>query len=460
MPIRLRITFLFTLAVFLILGIVCLAIYYFSENSRLNTIRKRLSNRALTMERLITQDEIFNRELLRRIDSSTALSLTNKSVQVFNAGNRRIYNYRENTEDSILVTTQLLDDIRNAGILYFAEGNKEVVGYHDREQQDGLVVISAAEDEDGLATLEQLKLILTVSFLGGTLIAFAVGWLFSQRVLSPIRKITNEVTDISGYNLDRRIQTGKSKDEWYELSMTLNALLDRLKESFELQRRFISNASHELSTPLTLISSQLEVSLQRHRSDEEYRRVMESVLQDVHHMNRLVQTLLKFATASGNAGGLNIDLVRVDEILMRLPAEMQKLDKSYSVSLSFDDLPEEEEKLLVFGNEELLFSAIKNIVSNGCKYSTDHHTSVSLAIKPRHLIVKVEDKGIGMEEKELENIFQPFYRIPDTSNIKGFGLGLSLANRIIKLHKGSIDVQSQPNKGTLFTISLPVARPG
>jgi signal transduction histidine kinase len=276
--------------------------------------------------------------------------------------------------------------------------------------------------------------------------------------LSPIRKITNEVTDISAYNLDRRIQTGKSKDEWYELSMTLNALLDRLKESFELQRRFISNASHELSTPLTLISSQLEVSLQRHRSDEEYRRVMESVLQDVHHMNRLVQTLLKFATASGNAGGLNIDLVRVDEILMRLPAE--KLDKSYSVSLSFDELPEEEEKLLVFGNEELLFSAIKNIVSNGCKYSTDHHTRVSLAITSRQLIVKVEDKGIGMEEKELENIFQPFYRIPDTSNIKGFGLGLSLANRIIKLHKGSIDVQSQLNKGTLFTISLPIARPG
>ena len=134
MPIRLRITFLFTLAVFLILGIVCLAIYYFSENSRLNTIRKRLSNRALTMERLITQDEIFNRELLRRIDSSTALSLTNKSVQVYNAGNRRVYNYQENTEDSILVTAQLLDDIRNAGILYFAEGQKEVVGYHDQEK--------------------------------------------------------------------------------------------------------------------------------------------------------------------------------------------------------------------------------------------------------------------------------------------------------------------------------------
>lgn len=460
MPIRLRITFLFTLAVFLILGIVCLAIYYFSETSRLTTIRKRLSNRALTMERLITQDEIFNRELLRRIDSSTALSLKNKSVQVFNDANRRVYNYQDKAEDSILVSERLLEEIRAAGILYFAEGNKEVVGYRDLEKQDGLVVISAAEDEDGLATLQQLKLILTVSFLGGTLIALAGGWLFSRRVLQPIRKITNEVTDISGYNLDRRIQTGKSKDEWYELSMTLNALLDRLKESFELQRRFISNASHELSTPLTLISSQLEVSLQRNRTGEEYRQVMESVLQDVHHMNRLVQTLLKFATASGNAGGLNIDLVRIDEIVMRLPAEMQKLDQAYSVSLSFDTLPDDEDKLLVFGNEDLLFSAIKNIVSNGCKYSTDHHTTVRLAVRPRYFIIEVEDKGIGMEEKELENIFQPFYRIPDTSSLKGFGLGLSLANRIIKLHKGSIEVQSQPNKGTRFTINLPVARPG
>lgn len=458
MPIRLRITLLFTLAVFFILGIVCVAIYYFSETTRLNAFRKRLSNRAITMERLITQNEIFNRDVLRRIDSSTAMTLARKAVQVYHASGRRIYSYFDEPNDSIATDPELLKEIADRRTVYFQRDGKEVVGYHSSDRQQSLTVICAAEDQDGRTTLLQLRTILLISFLGGTLIAFAGGWLFSRRLLQPVRKITSDVTDISAYHLDRRISIGKSRDEWYELARTLNALLDRLKESFELQRRFISNASHELSTPLTLISSQLEVSLQRARSSDEYRRVMESVLQDVHYMSNLVQTLLKFATASGDAGGLQIDLVRIDEVLMRLPAELQKIDKTNSVSLIWASVPEDEDRLLVFGNEDLLFTAIKNVVANACKYSPDHHARVSLQVKQDSLFVDIEDRGIGMEEKELQNIFQPFYRIQDSSNIKGFGLGLSLAHRIIKLHKGEIAVQSTPGEGTVFHIQLPIAR--
>jgi len=270
-----------------------------------------------------------------------------------------------------------------------------------------------------------------------------------------VARITSEVKDISAYNLDRRIPTGNSKDEWQHLSATLNQLLDRLKESFELQRRFISNASHELSTPLTLISSQLEISLQRNRSEEEYRNAMAQVLKDVQHMNNLVQTLLKFATASGNAGGLHIDLVRIDEVLMRLPGEIHSRGKEYTVSLHFAPLPEEEEKLLVYGNEELLFTAILNIVSNACKYSPDHHADVHLQLTAERFVIAVIDKGIGIDEKELEHIFQPFYRIRQGMDITGFGLGLSLAMRIVKLHKGAIKVVSGQNTGTTFTIELP-----
>jgi signal transduction histidine kinase len=458
MPIRLRITLLFTLAVFLILGAVCASIYYFSETNRLNSFRKRLSNRALTMDRLMRQDEIFDRDLLRRIDSSTALSLKDKLVQVYDQTGRRIYSFFDQQGDSVRTTPELLQSIQQNGTFYFNEAGREMVGYFDSGNRGGRIVICGARDEDGRSILEQLKLILWISFLGGVLISFIGGWLFSRRLLRPVRKITDDVTDISAYNLDRRIDIGKSRDEWYELAMTLNALLDRLKQSFELQRRFISNASHELSTPLTLISSQLEVSLQRHRSDEEYRRVMESVLQDVHYMNNLVQTLLKFATASGDAGGLQIDLVRIDEVLMRLPADVQKADKNYRVSLQFGDLPEEEDNLLVFGNEDLLFTAIKNIVVNGCKYSDDHHARVRLAVGRQWITVEVEDNGKGMDEAELDNIFQPFYRINDGQTVKGFGLGLSLAHRIIKLHKGQITVNSSPGEGTRFLVQLPVAR--
>jgi len=455
MPVRLRITFLFTLAVFIILGIVCLAIYYFSASSRIATIKTRLTNRAITTARMLRQSEMFDRQLIHQIDSLTTLALKDKSVKAYNNLNHVIYNYSDAGSSTLAIDETLLQETREQGIIYFTQGKKEAVAYHNPKNTTGLVIICAGEDEDGNNTLRQLRQILAISFIGGTFLSFAGGLFFSKGLLQPVRKITHEVKDISAYNLDRRIQTRNNKDEWHELSVTLNQLLDRLKDSFELQRRFISNASHELSTPLTLISSQLEISLQRNRTEEEYRKAMSLVLQDVHHMNNLVQTLLKFAMASGNAGGLNIDLVRIDEILMKLPGQIQKQDKEHSVSLQFDNLPEQEEKLLVFGNEELMFAAFQNIVSNACKYSPDHHADATLHLNENGFVITITDKGVGIAEKELDNIFQPFYRIGEIGKAKGFGLGLSLANRIIKLHKGKITVVSKPGSGTTFTIELP-----
>lgn len=459
MPIRFRITLLFTAAVFVILGIVCLGIYYFSASNREAGIRKRLTNRATTISRLLAQSEIFDRDLIHRIDSSTSLTLQKKSVQAYNTQGKKIYSYSDFPGDTLAVSLLTQEDAREKGSLFYTENGKEVVAFVNSNYPAAPVVVCAAVDADGHENLSRLKSILLASFLGGTFISLIVGWIFSRRLLRPIRQITADVTDISAYNLERRIQTGNNKDEWNQLSATLNELLDRLKESFELQRRFISNASHELSTPLTLISSQLEVSLQRNRTEEEYRKIMYTVLQDVHHMNNLVQTLLQFATAAGNPGGLSIDLIRIDEILMRLPAEIHKQDHQSHIALQFEDLPEDEERLLVLGNEELLFTAIKNIVANGCKYSPDHRAEVSLHVKEKWFSIFIADNGIGMEEKELEHIFQPFYRINDAYDVKGFGLGLSLASRIIKLHKGNIQVTSTPGMGTRFHIQLPVAKP-
>ena len=318
-------------------------------------------------------------------------------------------------------------------------------------------MIVAGEDEEGRAYLARLKEILSLSFLAGVVIALGGGYFFSAGLIRPVKKIADEVTEISAQNLTRRIETGNTRDEWHKLSHTLNDLLNRLQESFELQRRFISNASHELSTPLTSISSQLEVILQRERSADEYRRVMLSVLQDVKNMSRLTQTLLEFAKASGNAGGLEISPVRIDEILMRMPAEMQKQDQGFTVLLHFDQMPENEEKLLVYGNEELLFTAIKNIVSNACKYSVNHKAQIKFFLSGNKIFIQVKDNGQGIAENEIQNIFQPFYRVEESRATPGFGLGLSLAERIIKLHKGSIEIQSRKGQGSVFSIQLPSA---
>lgn len=457
MPVRLRIILLFFSLVFIILSIVCGAIYYFSYSSRIDFIKTRLTNRSITTARLLSHAEVFDRAIIARIDSATTIALKNKVVQAYDDNNHEDYSYSEVPGDTLHVDNSILEETRTNGKLYFTSGEKDVVSYYFTENSNHLVMITAAQDEQGKENLKHLRYILGLSFLVGSIIALVSGYVFSKGLLKPIKKITNDVNEITAQNLARRIHTGAAKDEWYYLSNTFNELLNRLQESFDLQRRFIANASHELSTPLTSISSQLEVSLQRERTPEEYRQVMKSILQDVQHMNKLTQTLLEFAKASGTSAGLEINLIRVDEVLMRLPAELQKLNKSYSVSLDFEELPEDEEKLLVFGNEELLFTAVKNLVINACKYSDDHHAVIHFHPQTDKLIISVIDKGEGIPDNELDSIFQPFYRAEENKNTGGFGLGLSLAHRIIKLHKGDISVTSKKGQGTIFTIKLPSA---
>jgi signal transduction histidine kinase len=457
MPVRLRITLLFVLLVFVILSIVCGSVYYFSYKERINTVKTRLTNRAITTGRLFSRREIFDRRMLRQIDSLTSVSIKDKIVQIFDAHNQKIYSYTDRQRDSLPVNIGILSRLAKGERHYFRSGEKEAIAYRYSQGDNNIVIVSAGTDEEGRQNLAHLRNILMLSFSWGIIVTLLAGYFFSGKLLMPIKKIATDVSDISVQNLARRISAGRVKDEWHSLAQTFNELLDKLQEGFELQRRFIANASHELSTPLTSISSQLEVTLENERNPEEYRKVIQSVHHDVRQMGKLTHTLLEFARASGNKGGLEINLVRIDEIILGLPAEITKLDNQFSVILEFTDLPENEERLLVFGNEALLLTAIKNIVANACKYSDDKEAKVSLATEGENVVISVTDRGKGIPESEIDNIFQPFYRLEESKAESGFGLGLSMAQRIIKLHKGCITVRSIFEQGTTFTIIIPSA---
>jgi len=128
------------------------------------------------------------------------------------------------------------------------------------------------------------------------------------------------------------------------------------------------------------------------------------------------------------------------------------------VFLQFDQLPEDENELLIFGNADLLSSAVTNIVSNACKYSSDNKAIVSFSIREKDFFIDVSNQGEGVPPEEQEKIFEPFYRLANSSATAGFGLGLSLAQRIIKLHNGHVVVKSERGKGSNFTLIFPSAR--
>ncbi len=457
MPVKIRITLFFTLIVFAILTMVCLSTYYFVHNNREINFKTRLTNRAVTTARLLNQRDVFNRAMIQKIDASTTVAMLDKTIQAYDYSGDKVYSYSDKTADTINVQPEILAEAKEKDYVYFSVNSKDAVAYHSKDGDRPLIIIAAAYDPEGRKNLEQLRFILWICFFGGILITIIGGYFFSESLLRPVRKIADEVNAITAQNLKKRIRSRDRNDEWDYLAKTINVLLNRLEESFDTQGRFIANASHELSTPLTSIFSQLEVSLQNDRDAAAYRHVMQSVLEDVNQLNKLTQTLLQFAKASGTSGGLEISLVRVDEIFLRMPQEMKKLNVDYHVKIAFTDLPKEEDKLLVFGNEGLLFSAIKNIVLNGCKYSDNHTASLELSVAGDEIHLAVTDTGKGIAASALPHIYQPFYRAEESRLHEGFGLGLPLAARIIQLHKGTIQVASTEGEGTRFTIVLPVA---
>jgi len=455
MHIKFKITLIFTLIMFMLLALVCAIIYYFSYTNRRENIKSQLMNRALTTAQMLRQPGRYDAALMNEIDSGTILSLKNKTVNVYNGLNQVIYHYNDSFEDSFRITKEALDKSRKQNVIFSADDKIETLFYYDKNQD--ILVVVGGYDIRGKRNLQQLEIVLLLTLLGGLLIAFTSGYLFSKILLRPIKKIADDVRTISARNLTHRIKSGNAIDEWNYLTETLNDLLNRLQESFEVQRRFVSSVSHELNTPLTSISSQLDVSLQRERSADDYKTIISSVYQDVKQLSKLTLTLLEFATMSGSSGGIELNLVRIDEVLASLQGEMVKLDKGYSVKFTFTSLPEDESSMLVFGNEALLFTAIKNIVMNACKYSQNKLARIELTIKNDDIIISVADDGKGISEDDLPNIFQPFYRTEDSRTTIGFGVGLPLVNRIIKLHKGQIKVKSIINKGTTFFIQLPIA---
>jgi len=177
-------------------------------------------------------------------------------------------------------------------------------------------------------------------------------------------------------------------------------------------------------------------------------------LEDVQQMLQLTKSLLEIAKA-GSQGTIELNEVRIDELMFRVMPDVHRLNPEYKVELNFEEMPDDEKDMLVFGNADLLYISFKNIIENGCKFSHDHTSLINIAFNADEISIDVINKGEVINVKETEQIFQPFYRSDSAINKPGFGLGLTLARHIVALHKGTIRVVSDEESGTKFTVVLP-----
>lgn len=456
MQIKHRITLVYTLIVSVVLLLICVGIYFFSKYNVDRRYQDRLVVQSNSAADLLNDSKITY-DSKRLVDSSLSVILRGRNLVVYNYTGEKIFSKKPDGADEINISKEVFAKAQKGKPYHFMIKDNSAVLTKHKGSHGSFVILLAGNDTRGADWLGSLKLVLIICYIVGVGVVFLLGYGFSTRLVRSISTFTQNIKRISSEKFSLRLDTGSDRDELQKLAETINDLLDRLQASFDTQRRFIDNASHELSTPLASISSQLDVALQRERTSEEYKKALVSINDDVKRMSMLVRSLLEIAKVSGSMGGTELTSVRIDELLMTLPAEMKKISPMYEVSMSFDEFPESESSFVIFGNEHLLYSAFKNIVHNACKFSEDKGAHVRLSFSEKHIIIRIEDKGPGIDSKELKNIFQPFYRShKHDAYVAGVGLGLSLAHRIIALHKGFIEVQSEEGHGTAFIITLPL----
>ncbi|KPK86150.1 MAG: hypothetical protein AMS27_05660 [Bacteroides sp. SM23_62_1] len=454
MEIRRKLLYQFIAIVALILLLASLAIYFSFSGTRREEFYDRLDSKAKMVAQMLIEIDEINADLLKRIEKNNPVSLPNEKIIIYDYQNNVIYSTDE--DQSLNISTELINEVRLNDKVRLKQKSYEILGQFYAGQYDRFVVFAAATDIFGIGKLKRLRLILLIVFFVSLVIVFFSGRIFASRALNPISDIMSQVDAIGISNLDMRVSEGNGKDELARLALTFNKMLNRLEAAFKTQKNFIANASHELRTPLTVITGQLEVILMNARKNEEYRNTIISVLEDIKNLNHISNRLLLLAQASSEFSEADFSLIRIDDILWQARKEIQKRHRDYHIYINFSESIDDDDKLMVRGNELLLKTALVNLIDNGCKYSDNHTSDIFINHENNHVIMKFSDKGIGIPGEEIKMVFQPFYRASNAIGIKGHGIGLSLVEKIISLHKGNITIESEITKGSDFTLFLPV----
>mgnify|MGYP000973830471 CR=1 FL=1 len=329
-------------------------------------------------------------------------------------------------------------------------------------RQQMMLLSTTIQGKDRLYRVEAYKLIgINASFLEGFIgklaiidfigifCAFLIGHYISRRMLQPVEAIRSAAERITIEDLSQRINTDGPEDEMKELTVTFNSMIDRLESSFQRQNQFISDASHELRTPISVIQGYANLINRWGKSDPAIlQEAIDSILGETEHMSALIRQLLFLAKGDQNRMPVQKKLISLNEIAGEMVKELEILEVDRRV------LFEEKDSVAIWGDPDLIKQLLWIHAENALKYTQDGDTiTVRIWKDKKSGYVSVGDTGAGIAKKHISKIFDRFYRVDPSRNkgISGTGLGLSIAKWIVDCHFGHITVESEEGKGTTFT---------
>lgn len=392
-----------------VMVLALIIIYIMSDSARRASFRDTLRSEAITKANLYLENRV-DAETMQHIYLNNTQFINEVEVAVYTPDFKMLY-HDAAKHDMVKETPEMIRQIcEKVEMAIEIEEGYQAVGILYKGKY---VVTAAARDGNGEANMASLRCTIVVVFVIVFVFMLAVGYYLATITIRPI------------------------------------------EHALSSQKMFVSNVSHELRTPLAAITAELDLALSRERSPQQYQQSLSRSLDDAHRMAHLIDGLLNLAKADYGAHGITMEPLRIDELLLNAREQLLHANPDYTINISFDEKAmEADADFSINGNEYLMNIALKNLIENNCKYSTNQTSNVLIGIQKGGIHITLSDTGEGMSAEEQRNIFQLFYRGTSTGQ-KGHGIGMALVHKIITLHKGSIEVKSKAGHGTTFCVEMP-----
>ena len=442
MKIKTKLALLYTSITVGILMVVFVFVYFLTSKTIDSNYYTLLYDKALlTAQKNFEKDELSQLAYQKILDTYQSL-IPETSEKVIVANNKQ----EATIELQSFLNDNQIKKLFDEKQIKFEIDNLDGVGIYYHDNEGNFIIIVTAENTQGEYIKNTLKTILLAILFISSIIIFGLLWWNARMITKPLQQMVDRMQKITAKDLHLRLPERKGNDELAQTANYFNQMIERLEISFNLQRTFIANASHELKNPLTVIMGECEVMQLKDFTTNEYKDSIKQVEYEAERLNSLVNNLLQLAQTDLDISESNMERFVIVEEIQKV---INYLEASrYGGRILFE---KDNSTYCIEANTHLFFVALQNIIDNACKYSEKqvvvkaHQTKLGFQLS-------VIDEGIGIPLSEKDKIFNTFYRAGNTSGYKGSGIGLSLAHKILKLSGADIEMESTENKGTMVRI--------
>ncbi|WP_312355268.1 HAMP domain-containing sensor histidine kinase [Empedobacter sp.] len=435
---------LYSVIIFSIIILIVSTIIYFSFYTEMEKKEiKSLQNKTLLASiYYLEKDELPVLEH-NNIKNQLEKTISRKNILIVDHNNKK---YNGNMSSNKDISTNFIENIRANKSDFFTSKDFFYNGIFYRDNEGDFVVITRESKQEFNEQMQSLlQILISVSLVG-----FIFIYLFSNFLgviaYEPITKIIEQIKERDAKNFTEPLKLNKSYAEIEDLIKTYNHFIDRMAQTFNVQKNFIDYVSHELRTPITALLGTLEVTNHKKRTLEEYESVIVQLKQ---YTNDLQETLDQMMLLSNAKTSFEFSQIRIDEVVWQV---IENAILYHQARINVDLQVENNQLLTIQGNEKLLEVALNNLVSNAIKYSNNQPILVQFLEINHRLQIHISDLGIGILETDIKQIKQNFFRGKNTQDFQGKGIGLSMANIIFTLHQIDIEIVPNKPKGTIVKL--------